>query len=59
MKLVYSNGKKLEIYDINEPLMRFRAGAVPIKYNGYRIVEDEVAKDIARDLLGSGLYTKL
>jgi len=58
MKLVYSNGKKLEIYDLGEPLMKFRAGAVPIKYNGYRIVKDEVAKDIARDLLSLGVYKK-
>jgi hypothetical protein len=58
MKLVYSNGKKLEVYDLGPPVIAFRAGSVPIKHNGYRIVEDDVAREIVRDVLKAGIYTK-
>jgi hypothetical protein len=58
MKLVYSNGKKLVVYDLCDPVITIHAGAVPIKYNGYRIVNDDIARNILREALKSGLYTK-
>lgn len=58
MKLVYSNGKKLEVYDLGSPVIAFRAHEVPLKYNGYRIVQDDAARDIVREVLKSGHYTK-
>ena len=61
MKVVYSNGKFLEIRDAGPVVMRFEAAACPLKHNGYRIVEDDEARDIAAELIDdtrNGLYTR-
>lgn len=61
MKLVYSNGKFLEIRNVSDVLMRFDAASCPVKYNGYRIVEDDEARDIATELIDdtrNGLYAR-
>ncbi len=56
MKLIYSNGALLEVRDLGPVVFRLRAGRVPLKYNGYRILEDEAARDLLRELLATGLY---
>jgi hypothetical protein len=61
MKLVYGNGKVLEVRDAGPCLMKFqvRPGGPPIKVNGYRLLGDDEARDLVRDLLGSGLYDRV
>ena len=58
MKLVRGTGALLEVRDVGPVLIRLRAGAVPIKVNGYRIVSDEEARDQLRVLLATGLYRR-
>lgn len=58
MKLVYSNGRVLEVRDAGPVLMRLRAGTCPIRFNGYHLLEDEAAREQLRDLLASGLYER-
>ncbi len=56
MKLIYSTGRVLEVRDVGPVIFRLTAGAVPIKVNGYRIVEDDAARETLRGLLDTGLY---
>ncbi len=56
MKLVSGNGKQLEVRDVGPVIFRLTAGPVPIKVNGYRIVEDDSARETLRGLLATGLY---
>ena len=56
MKLIHSNGAVLEVRDVSPVIFRLRAGRVPIKVNGYRIVEDGAARELLRELLATGLY---
>lgn len=58
MKLLYSNGRVLEVRDAGPVLMRLRAGACPIRFNGYHLLEDDAAREQLRALLGSGFYEK-
>src|SRR5258708_3149592 len=55
-KLLHGTGKTLEVRDVGPVLFRLTAGAVPIKVNGYHVVEDDEARAALRDLLASGLY---
>ena len=56
MKLIHSTGAVLEVRDLGPVVFRLRAGRVPIKVNGYRVLEDAAARDLLRELLDSGLY---
>lgn len=56
MKLIYSTGRELTVRDVGPVIFRLTAGAVPIKLNGYRIVEDDAARETLRGLLDLGLY---
>lgn len=56
MKLIHSNGAVLEVRDVSGVIFRLRAGEVPIKVNGYQLLEDEPARDLLRDLLATGWY---
>lgn len=56
MKLIRSTGLVLEVRDVGPVIFRLTAGAVPIKANGYAVVEDDEARDRLRDLMRSGLY---
>lgn len=56
MKLIYGNGKVMEVRDIGPVVFRLRAGEVPIKVNGYQLLEDDPARDLLRDLLATGWY---
>lgn len=58
MKLVYSTGKVLQVYDLASPLVTLRAIEVPIRYNGYHILDDDKAREVLRELLRTGLYHK-
>lgn len=56
MKLIHGTGRTLEVRDCGPVIFRLTAGAVPIKVNGWSIVEDDVARETLRDLLALGLY---
>ncbi len=56
VKLIHSNGAVLEVRDLGPVVFRLRAVTVPIKVNGYRMVEDDAARDLLRELLACGLY---
>jgi hypothetical protein len=56
MKLIRSTGRDLEVFDISGPVFRLKAGPVPIKLNGWRIVEDDEARAIVKEQLATGLY---
>jgi len=56
MKLVYGNGKLLEVRDVGPVIFRLTADRVPIKVNGHRLVEDDDARELLRELLATGSY---
>ncbi len=56
MKLIHSTGAVLEVRDAGPVIFRLHAGEVPIKVNGYRLLDDEPARDLLRDLLATGWY---
>ena len=58
MKLIYGNGKVVEVRDVGPVVFRLLAGSVPIKVNGYRIASDDEARDLIRDLLRTKLYKR-
>ena len=41
MKLIYSTGAVLEVRDLGPVVFRLRAGRVPIKVNGHRVLDGE------------------
>jgi hypothetical protein len=50
MKLVKSNGRELEVFEISGPIYRLTASLGPIKANGSFILEDEAARELVREL---------
>ena len=56
MKLIYSTGKQLLVYDLTGPVYRV-TGSLPIKHNGYHIVSDDAARDLLRTLLAEDCFT--
>lgn len=58
MKLIHSTGAELTVRDLGPVLVRFQSDQVPLKFNGYRIVEDEEARRVVRELLDLGIYKR-
>jgi hypothetical protein len=56
---MHSTGKVLEVYDIQSPIMIFRMISVPIKYNGYTFIEDDIARKYVRAIIDSGIYERV
>ena len=58
MKLLVGNGRTLDVFDVGPSLMhvKARADGPPIKVNGYRMLTDEKARELLREILGTGLY---
>lgn len=56
MKLIHSTGALLEVHDVGSVIFRLRAGAVPIKRNGWQIVGDDTAREVLHELLALGIY---
>jgi hypothetical protein len=50
MKLITCNGRDLRVYDVSGPVYHLTAAAVPIKCNGYLLLDDEAARDLVREL---------
>ena len=55
MKLIYSNGRELICYEVR-PVYRITTTSVPIKHNGYKILDDDAARAILRELLEYDCY---
>jgi hypothetical protein len=53
-KLLVSNGKRLSVYDIGEPLMVIEARGCPLKDNGYKIMSNDEARARIRQYLQAG-----
>lgn len=56
MKLLRSNGRVLEVYDIGPILMRISTINLPLKENGLHILDDDQAREKVRELIDSNLY---
>lgn len=58
MKLLVGNGRELIVRDVGPIVMtlRVRPGGVPIKFNGFVIVDDAVARARVRGFLDLDLY---
>jgi len=59
MKLIECNGKHLTVRDVGPPLMKLSAAAIPLKYNGKHLLDDDAARRIIRDLLDTNLYHRV
>lgn len=57
-KLVRSDGRALTVMDVGPVLMTVSSikGGPPIKHNGWKILEDDEARELVRELLRSGCY---
>ena len=60
MKLLFGDGRVLEVRDVGPVIVRLRARSdgPPIKHHGTTIVEDDVARDELKALLATGLYDR-
>jgi len=60
VKLLINTGKALRIYELGKALITLRANkGVPIKTERpWHILPDDEAKEIARNLLKTGLYER-
>jgi len=52
-KLVRSNGRLLEVYELGPLIHQLKAVRRPIKLNGTFILDDAVARDWVRQLAGA------
>lgn len=57
MKLLHCDGRELTVRDVGPVIYRLRAVTrIPIKRNGYEVVEDDEAREVLRELLATELY---
>lgn len=49
-KLLWGDGRTLEVRPIGDIVYRLAARRVPIKLNGYLVLEDEDARELCRQL---------
>jgi hypothetical protein len=54
MKLIRCNGRELEVRDVGPVVYRLAASAVPIKLHGWRILEDDAARELLRQVQEAG-----
>jgi len=55
MKLLRCDGRFLEVYDVAAPaLMRLVAGPAPIKAHGWRLLEDDAAREVIKRVMREG-----
>ena len=57
MKIIHCDGHELTVRDAGPIIFRLTARTVPIKVNGWSLVEDEDARRLLRDLIDTKLYT--
>lgn len=59
MKLLVGNGKTLEVRDVGPVIFELsaRVGGPPIKFNGSKIMDEDEARGVLRELLATGLYS--
>jgi hypothetical protein len=49
-KLLKCEGKVLEVREVGDVIYSLQANGVPLKCNGWRILEDDAARDLVREL---------
>lgn len=49
-KILWSNGRVLEVRPIGGVVYRFEAQRIPIRLNGHLILEDDDARELCRQL---------
>lgn len=61
MKLLSGNGRTFTVRNAGPVVFELRArpGGTPIKFNAARVVEDDEARAICRELLDIGLYERV
>jgi len=58
MKLLHSTGTRMDVWEITGPMYSVRTNAnIPVKFNGYHIVDDAAARDILRALVAEDCFT--
>ena len=58
MKLIWCNGKRMEIRDVGPILVEFYMINVPLKDNGYQLIDDETARQKICRIIDSNLYKR-
>jgi hypothetical protein len=56
MKFVVCNGKMFEVRNVGEIVFKLTSRGAPIKAHGTRLMSDEDARQLCRDLLDLKLY---
>ena len=56
MKLVHCDGRTLTVRDAGPVVFRMVARDAPIKVNGWRLLEDDDARALLRELLALKMY---
>ena len=58
VKLVRGNGKELEVFDVTGPVYRIaaREGGPPVKYHGWRLLDEDAARALLQELRATGAY---
>jgi hypothetical protein len=54
--LIHCDGRTLEAMRVGPVKVRFVAGEVPLKWNGWRLLEDDKATELLREVAATGLY---
>ncbi len=56
MKYVECDGRHIEVRDVGEVIFRLTTSGIPIKAHGTRLMKDDDARALLRELIDSGLY---
>ena len=54
MKLLRGDGRTLEVREVGQVVYRLTAGAYPIKFHGWRIVDEAEAREVLLDAKAAG-----
>jgi hypothetical protein len=59
VKLIWCDGRRLEVRDVGPVIFAMREGGLPLKpAGGFRLMRDEDARALLRDLLSLGIHTR-
>jgi hypothetical protein len=56
MKLVICDGRELTVRDVGPVVFRLTASTIPLKPCGRQLMDEDVAHQMVREMLDSGLY---
>lgn len=59
MKLLRGNGKFVEVYDVPGPaILRLNAVGAPLMLHGWKLLEEDAARELLREIMAPGNYEK-